>query len=92
MARTSSVYRRLIMWTGIVFGVCLVLLVRGRTGPGGGGMDLRLRPGVGLIEIEGSIMNSEPTVRLIEAFAERSDIRALLVKIESPGGGVVAAD
>lgn len=92
MARTSSVYGRLIMWTGIVFGVFLVLLALSRTGQGGGGINLRLRPGVGLIEIEGSIMNSEPTVRLIEAFAERSDIRALLVKIESPGGGVVAAD
>lgn len=92
MTRSSSLYGRLIVWTGIVLAIGVILVAAGGMRRGAGGVDLRLRPGVGLIEIEGVILNSEWAVGQIESFASRRDVRALLVKIESPGGGVVASD
>jgi protease-4 len=46
---------------------------------------------VGVIEIEGTILTSEPTVENIREFGKDDGIRAIVLRIESPGGGVAAA-
>lgn len=46
---------------------------------------------VGLVEVDGTITRSEPTVRWIEKLAEDPSVKAMVVKINSPGGGVVAS-
>ena len=46
---------------------------------------------LGVVEIFGPIFDSKPTLRLLEQFEERGDIKGLLVRIDSPGGGVAAS-
>jgi protease-4 len=46
---------------------------------------------VGLVRLVGPIYDAEPTVSRIETFAEDGGIRALVVRIDSPGGGVAAS-
>ncbi len=46
---------------------------------------------IGVIEVEGVIASSKRTVREIKQFAEDPSIRAILVRIDSPGGGVAAS-
>ncbi|MFC1500148.1 signal peptide peptidase SppA [Candidatus Zixiibacteriota bacterium] len=89
-------YRKLIIGTGILFLVAILLSVtwssRGGGRAGGDRFDLGWSAGIGLVEITGFIGSSEGTVRLIEEYGSRSSIRALLVKIESPGGVTVDSD
>ena len=91
MASTSP-YGRLIAWTGVLFVVCLILVAMTGSRSLAEGVDLRFGPSVAVVEIEGTILSSESTVRVIESFASRSEVKGLLLKIESPGGGVVASD
>jgi protease-4 len=46
---------------------------------------------IALVEIQGVIVSSESIVRQIKSYRESSSIRALLIRINSPGGGVVAS-
>jgi len=46
---------------------------------------------IALVEIQGVIVSSEGTVRQIKSYRESNSIRALLIRINSPGGGVVAS-
>jgi len=77
---------------GALFALLLVMISFSGAEGFGRGMDLRLGPGVGVVEIEGTILGSRSTVRIIEELGDRSDVKALLLRIESPGGGVVASD
>lgn len=47
---------------------------------------------VGVIRIEGAIADSEDTVKLIRRFRNNSMIKALVLRIDSPGGGVAASE
>lgn len=44
--------------------------------------------GVGYIEIEGAITDSRETVRQLKALEKNPLVKAILVRVESPGGGV----
>jgi protease-4 len=46
---------------------------------------------IGLIEINDIIMNSEGVVQQIKKFREDKSIKAILLRINSPGGGVAAS-
>ena len=46
---------------------------------------------IGLIEIEGTMINGMPAVDEIRQFAKDDGIRAIVLRIESPGGVVAAA-
>jgi protease-4 len=92
MARPTSTYGRLIAWTGIVFGLCLVLVAMTGSRSLAEGVDFGFRSGVAVVEIEGTILASETTVRVIESLASRNEVKSILLKIESPGGGVVSSD
>jgi len=48
-------------------------------------------PRVGVVEIEGLIIDSERVVRQLDRFSRRKDIEAILVRINSPGGTVAAS-
>lgn len=56
---------------------------------GGDGRLFNLREKVGIIPIEGIIGDSEELVEQINAFADDRGIRAVVLRINSPGGGVV---
>lgn len=46
---------------------------------------------VAVIEIEGIIVNSENIVRQIKKYRENSNVHAILLRVDSPGGGVAAS-
>ena len=46
---------------------------------------------VAIVELRGPIFDSENTVRQFKKFRERRDVKAILFRVESPGGGVVAS-
>ncbi len=48
-------------------------------------------PGIGIVEIEGVITDSEPALKVIRDFRQREDIKAVVVRINSPGGAVGAS-
>ena len=52
---------------------------------------LALGSKVGLVEVTGTIINSAPVVDEISRFAKDDAIKAIIVRIESPGGVVAAA-
>lgn len=43
---------------------------------------------VGVIEIAGTIIDSQPIVRHLKTFRENKAVKAIVVRIDSPGGGV----
>ncbi len=49
------------------------------------------REAVGLVEIKGLITEADRHIRILEEFRRRKDIKALVVRIDSPGGTVGAS-
>jgi len=43
---------------------------------------------VGIVEVEGVIADSEKIVRTLKRFREDDDIRAIILRVDSPGGGI----
>ncbi|MEK7243824.1 MAG: signal peptide peptidase SppA, partial [Thermodesulfobacteriota bacterium] len=56
---------------------------------GGDRRPFNLREKVGIIAIEGTIGDAEELIEQINAFADDRGIRAVVLRIDSPGGGVV---
>lgn len=56
---------------------------------GGEGRSFNLRGKVGIIPIEGIIGDSGEVIKQINEFADDRGIRAVVLRIDSPGGGVV---
>ncbi len=46
---------------------------------------------VGLVEVRGVIVESEPVVRQLERFRKDRSVRAVVLRVDSPGGGVAAS-
>lgn len=51
-----------------------------------------LEESVGVVHIEGAISNSADTVKLIRRMRESRMIKAIVLRIDSPGGGVAASE
>jgi len=89
---STSRYDRALKWMLGIVGLFLVLLVLSlfrrppaepwQTGDG---------PRIGVVKIEGLIVDSERIVRQLDRFHRRKDIDAILVRINSPGGTVGAS-
>ncbi|MBD3297138.1 MAG: signal peptide peptidase SppA [candidate division Zixibacteria bacterium] len=74
----------------IVFTVATLLLVF--TMQPGDGMSLGgFGDRVGIVEVTGSITSSETAVRQLRRFSEDESIPAIVLRINSPGGGVAAS-
>ncbi len=52
------------------------------------GKSLFGKEGIGLLTVKGVIMSSEKTLRSLEEFKENPDVKAIVVRIDSPGGAV----
>jgi protease-4 len=86
--------RRAAWVLGIVFGgmfislfgflLVMYLAVKSEAGEGGGDGGDR----VGVIEVNGTIMDSKRTLKELNKFAESDHIKAIVVRIDSPGGAV----
>ena len=51
-----------------------------------------LRPKIGVVKIQGGIYSSEKYVNWIKKLKENSQVKGILLVVNSPGGGVVASD
>lgn len=89
---SASRYDRTLGWMVGLAGVLLALLIfallrrpASQSWPTGDG------PRIGVVKIEGIIVNSERINRQLDQFSHRKDIEAILVRINSPGGTVAAS-
>jgi protease-4 len=86
--------RRAAWVLGIVFGgmfVCLfgfLLVLYLATKSGGGSSDSGGGDKVGVIEVTGAISDSKKFIKDLNAFSEADHIKAIVIRIDSPGGGV----
>jgi protease-4 len=46
---------------------------------------------VGVVRVSGVLVDSRPVLEQLDEFAEQSDVKALVIRVNSPGGGVGAA-
>ena len=47
---------------------------------------------IGIVDLEGVILSSKQTVDALHKFADDSSIRAIIIRINSPGGGAAASE
>lgn len=83
----------------MILGICLLLLIGiaffvvayGLSLLGSGGRSLNFRDKIGVILVEGVIADVTDVIDQIDDFADDDGIRAVVVRIDSPGGGVAAS-
>lgn len=46
------------------------------------------RPGVGLVEVKGMILDSKETIRQLRYFLKKENVKAVVLRVDSPGGVV----
>jgi len=51
--------------------------------------DFSMEDRVGLIRIEGVILDAQSTIAELKRFADNPSVKAIVLRIDSPGGGVV---
>jgi protease-4 len=68
--------------TGVLFLAVITMLTRG------GGGDLRMSPRVGIIRVEGEIAEARSFLEELRRVEDDGRIRALVLRVDSPGGGV----
>jgi protease-4 len=73
------------------FVFCILLVWFGLNGYSANGFSYPGQDKIGLVEITGPIYTSEPIIQQLDDLAHRSAVRALVLRIDSPGGSVVAA-
>ena len=76
------------IWYGIGTILLLFVLLRIFSSSSGGGMFSGDK--VGIVRLEGMIISSEQVNKQLNQYAERSDVKAIVLRINS-GGGVVGA-
>ena len=52
-------------------------------------LDISMEDRVGLIRIEGVILDARSTISELKRFADNPSVKAIVLRIDSPGGGVV---
>jgi len=80
--------KKILIIGGIIFLVCMYLLAFFYTKKS---VSTYKSEGVGILEINGILSDSKPYRKILEKFSKRRDVKALLLYINSPGGGVVAS-
>jgi len=90
MKRVSEIIMlALLVFAAIIFISAIVSVFFDKSG---GGIALPTQGNkIGLVEVKGVILNSEPIVKTISHYRNNSNIKAILVRIDSPGGGVAAS-
>ncbi len=79
--KTTHIIIIAVIAVAVVIGLSIGLGMRGFTAQGN----------VGVVEIEGTIISSKEIVENIKMFSENSSIQAIIIRVNSPGGIVAAA-
>lgn len=77
-----------VLLLGVILGASCVTCARGSFDLQGDQVYGTGEDRVGVVELEGAIMEVEALVRTIRRFARRDDLDGLVLRIESPGGAV----
>src|SRR5215813_6434056 len=77
-----SLFRKILLLVGIGIGLLLLLNI---VFPD---LDLSMEDRVALIRLEGVILDAQSTVSDLKRFGENPSIKAIVLRIDSPGGGV----
>ena len=72
----------------LLLGIVFFVVVFGLGLLNGSTRSFSLRSQLGIVPVEGIIGDSREVIRQIEAFAENNAIKAVVLRIDSPGGGV----
>jgi protease-4 len=72
------------------FILCLLALAVFYTGEGSSGISISQNQ-VASLELEGVILDSKGFVKQLEDYGKRSGVRSVVIRINSPGGGVAAS-
>jgi len=73
----------------LIVGVVAFLLVSGLTTPGSMEELFSRQNKVGIVKISGLISDSKESTDLLDKYGKDGDVRAVVIRIDSPGGGVV---
>jgi protease-4 len=87
--RHPYLFSFLVLCTLVTVSVVSILVLVTTTMKRAGLSDLVIEPGdgkVGVVEIQGIITESKDIIRLIKRFRENDDIKAIVIRIDSPGG------
>jgi protease-4 len=71
-----------------VFSLVYVVLHGGRDSSGLGGFGDK----IAVVDLDGVIMNPGPTVQQLKKFADDDSVKAIILHVNSPGGGVAASE
>jgi signal peptide peptidase SppA len=77
----------ILLFIGVIFFTLIYVLSLFK----GDGGSLRLQAKVGVVRIEGIIADSRESIEQIDELADDDGIKAVVVRIDSPGGGVAAS-
>jgi len=87
MARRHPILRRL----ALLAAIALVLVAIGLGALGGLGDRLALGPSVGVVELRGVIEDAADTIEALERLRRHDGTRAVVLRVDSPGGAVAPA-
>src|ERR1700735_3600486 len=71
-----------------VFSLVYITIHAGSTDAGFGGFGDR----IGVVDLDGVILSPQPVVGQLKKFADDSSIKAIILHVNSPGGGVAASE
>ncbi len=77
-----------VLFFAVLFGAMLLTGGRRATAPL---VPLAVGDRVALVKVEGLLIASEPVVNEITSYAEDASVKAIIIRVESPGGGVAAS-
>ncbi|MBL0226681.1 MAG: signal peptide peptidase SppA [Geobacteraceae bacterium] len=75
----------IVVFLGLLFIGCVFIA---RALLGAGERQFVEKPGIGLVEVKGMILDSRETVRQLRHFLKKDDIKAVVLRVDSPGGVV----
>lgn len=91
MARKQNWIVAIIIIASVLFFIFAVSLFISTISSGGSFESSSGGSKVALVEVKGVIVNAENTVRQLEKFADNKSVKAIVLRIDSPGGGVAAS-
>jgi protease-4 len=81
---------RVLVTLGLFF-LLLLALTRGRSGKLGALSGVFGGDAIGVVEIDGTITDSKDTIKELKRYGKTHFVKAIILRIESPGGGVASS-
>lgn len=91
MASGKKIFFIVLITAGVLlFGLTMAAIVWSSFSQSGG-MEVSYGKYVGIVEVSGAIVSPDETVNLIKKYRDNSAIKAIVLRVQSPGGGVAAS-